>query len=177
MNTRCKRILEVLQQADGPVTASSLAKELDVSRQIIVNDVAILRASGESILATSRGYILREEEGEQAFPYVGTIVSKHTPEQLADELYVVVDYGGTVIDISIDHAIYGELSGKLDLSSRYDVNVFLKRVEEEVGAAPLSTLTGGAHFHRIGCKDKAMFEMIREELVEKGLAEGGQVDD
>lgn len=180
MKQRCELILEELQNATGPVTASSLAKKLDVSRQIIVNDVAILRASGQHILATSRGYLLREDEGEgtQSWPYVGTIFSNHTADQLADELYTVVDYGGTVIDISIDHAIYGELSGRLDLSSRYDVNIFLKRVKEEASAAPLSTLTAGAHFHRIGCRDKEMFDMIYEELLSKGLVKtNDEVDD
>lgn len=169
MNQRCHYILNVLRSSEAPVTASSLAQQLSVSRQIIVGDVAILRASGEDIIATSRGYLLASQE--QPWPFVGILVCRHTQEQLAEELYTIVDQGGTVIDVTIEHAIYGELSGKLDLSSRYDVDVFLSRVAREKNAAPISSLTGGIHLHRIGCRDRESFERIRERLLALGIAQ------
>ena len=169
MNKRGAYILTALKQSDAPLTASSLAERLSVSRQIIVSDVAILRASGEDIIATPKGYILGTPAED--FPFTGMIVCRHSQEQLADELYTIVDLGGTVIDVTIEHAIYGELSGTLDLASRYDVDVFLAKVQEEESAMPISTLTGGIHLHRIGCKDRLCFDRIRARLMELGIAE------
>ncbi|MBQ1331931.1 MAG: transcription repressor NadR [Lachnospiraceae bacterium] len=169
MNSRQSKILEILKKSDRPVSASALADRFGVSRQSIVGDIALLRAGGEQITATARGYLL--EGSERGFwPYVGTAACRHTSEQLTDELYTVVDLGGTVIDVSIDHPIYGELTGRLDISSRYDADVFLQRVAEEDGALPISTLTGGFHLHRIGCRDRATFERILSALAEKGIA-------
>ena len=169
MNKRCSYILEALKKTDHPLTASALASDLSVSRQIIVGDVAILRASGEDIIATSKGYIMGREADQ--FDYTGILVCRHQSEQLADELYTIVDMGGTVIDVSIEHAIYGELSGKLDLASRYDVDIFLNRVREEKNAVPISTLTGGIHLHRIGCRDRESFDRIRQSLIRQGIAQ------
>lgn len=169
MNRRCIEIRKALRASDRPLTASSLAKQLSVSRQIIVGDVALLRAAGEDIIATSRGYILGSRA--DSFGHTGILVCRHMADQLAEELYTIVDMGGTVIDVSIDHAIYGELSGKLDLASRYDVDRFLTRVREEKNAAPISTLTGGIHLHRIGCRDQESFLRIRDRLLEMGIAQ------
>lgn len=166
---RRKHIKTRLQSAAESVSASQFAKELGVSRQIIVGDVAILRASGLNVLSTSRGYLL-SKGADSPHPFVGILTCKHSSEQLKDELYTIVDYGGTVIDVIIDHAIYGEISGKLDLSSRYDVDIFLKKVEEEKNAAPISSLTDGIHIHTIGYKEQASFDLIKEALQKKGIA-------
>lgn len=165
---RRRRITEALEAADVPVSASSLAKELSVSRQIIVGDVAILRAAGCGILATPRGYIMDSHEAS-SFPFTGMIACRHSREQLRPELYTIVDFGATVIDVTIEHAIYGELSGKLNLSSRYDVDRFIEKVENEQNSAPISTLTGGAHLHRIGCRDESVFDMIKASLREQDI--------
>ena len=171
MNTSTRRqyIKEALLKSEEPLTASYLANELSVSRQIIVGDVSILRASGLDIVATSRGYIMSSSSDTDSFLFVGMLACKHTSEQLRDELYTMVDYGGTVIDVSIEHAIYGELCGKLDLSSRHDVDLFMSKVENEKNSAPICSLTGGVHLHRIGCKDKATFELIKTNLHDKGI--------
>ena len=168
MKTRRSQIMDILKKADRPVSASALAERFGVSRQSIVGDVALLRASGEQIAATARGYLL-QDAGPETFRFIGTVACRHTAEQLVDELYTIVDLGGTVIDVSIDHAVYGELTGRLGLSSRYDVDMFLQRVAEEKGAVPLSTLTGGFHLHRIGCRDAETFGRIRERLSEQGI--------
>ena len=113
---------------------------------------------------SARGYLWQEPEGN-AYPFVGVVACRHTPEQLTDELYTIVDLGGTVIDVSIDHAVYGELTGRLELSSRYDVDLFLQRIAEEKDALPISILTDGFHLHHIGCRDAETFERIRAKLV------------
>ena len=166
---RREYIRKALMESSAPITASRFADELDVSRQIIVGDVAILRASGLDILATPRGYIATSEK-ERTYPYTGMIACRHEADQLREELYTIVDYGATVIDVTIEHAIYGELSGKLDLSSRYDVDLFMDKVEKEKNSAPISTLTEGVHLHRIGCRDIETFDRIKSKLLEKGIA-------
>ena len=163
MSKRCDTIKEMLMMSSGAVTASTLAEKLGVSRQIIVGDIALLRAAGEDIVSTSRGYIINSAMKTADYPFVGAIACRHTD-------YTIVDFGATVIDVTIEHAIYGELSGKLNLSSRYDVDCFIKAVEEEENSAPISVLTGGVHLHRLGCRDREIFEKIRSSLEEKGIA-------
>ena len=168
MNKRQSEIMSILKKKDRPVSASALADHFQVSRQSIVGDIALLRAAGEDIIATARGYLLSASEKE-SFPFIGSLVCRHTPKQLAEELYTIVDFGGTVIDVSIEHAVYGEITGRLSLSSRYDVDVFLKRISAENGSAPISTLTDGIHMHRVGCRDRETFERIRDRLSEAGI--------
>ncbi|MEE3362536.1 MAG: transcription repressor NadR [Anaerovoracaceae bacterium] len=164
---RRNEILMRLKKADGPTSASSLARELDVSRQIIVGDVAILRAEGEQIMATPRGYVLGGDiTGD--YGYVGTVAVQHGPERTVEELYTIVDCGGTAIDVTIDHPVYGQLSGPLALSSRLDVDRFAKKVQGNPSFL-LSDLTDGIHTHRIGCRDEKTFREIRSQLEEKGF--------
>ena len=166
--TRREKIKEMLQKTDHPVTASSLAEHFSVSRQIIVGDIALLRASGLQILATPRGYLM-DSPSVQEDKNLGMIACRHTPEQLRDELYTIVDGGATVGDVTIEHTLYGELSGKLDLASRYDVDAFIRKVEEEKNSIPLSALTDGVHLHRIRYRDAESFTRIKEALREKHI--------
>ena len=165
---RRNRVKETLQQAEQPVTASHLAEQFSVSRQIIVGDIALLRASGMQILATPRGYLLDASAKEEE-KNIGMLACRHTREQLREELYTIVDFGATVVDVTIEHALYGELSGKLNLSSRYDVDAFMDKVEQEKNCAPISSLTGGAHLHRIRYRDEESFARIKEALREKNI--------
>ena len=162
---RRKGILDALKHAGSPLTASALASTYDVSRQIIVGDISILRASGYPIEATARGYVM--DVHREDFPFVGTIVCKHDQKEMDAELKAIVDNGGTVIDVVIDHAVYGELTGKLDIGSRFDVKLFVERMSGE--DRPLSTLSGGIHMHRIGCKDEETFNRIKESIRNLGM--------
>ena len=83
------------------------------------------------------------------------------------ELNTIVDFGATCIDVTVDHNIFGEIRGKLEISSRYDVMVFLKNINEEY--QPLSIISNGVHIHKIGCRDEKIFKMIKEKLREKGF--------
>lgn len=162
---RREKILDTLKNAGSPLTASALASTYDVSRQIIVGDISILRASGHPIEATSRGYVMDPQR--QEFPYVGTIVCKHGQKEMEAELNTIVDNGGTVINVIIDHAVYGELTGKLDIGSRFDTKLFVERMSGE--DRPLSTLSGGIHMHNIGCKDEETFKRIKSEVGKLGM--------
>lgn len=160
---RKEKIIEEIKKSDKPISASTLAKKLSVSRQIIVGDVALIRASGTNIIATPRGYILDSKQQNQTY----TIAINHSQEQMADELYTIVDLGGCAIDVIVDHPVYGQLTGKLHLSSRYDVDQFIKKVNNNQ-AKPLSQLTDGLHLHTIQCPNEDTYQRIVSALDEKG---------
>lgn len=165
---RRKKILKKIKESfPSPITASALAAIFGVSRQIIVGDVAILRAAGEEIIATPRGYKYGEESIGR-YTYEGVIVCQHLNDQLQDELYTVVDFGGVIIDTSIEHPVYGQLSGILDIKSRYEADLFVNNVNKHE-SLPLSSMTEGVHVHRIGATDKESFELIKESLLKQGI--------
>ena len=166
MNAKERRsaILTRLRHENGPVSATALAKEHGVSRQIIVGDIALLRAGGEPISATPRGYLLdRENAGE-----LHTVAVRHTTQEMERELQICVDNGCTVLDVVVEHPVYGQLVGQLQLSSRYDVEQFLNR-SRSGAARPLSDLTGGIHLHRLLCPDEAAYRRVCRQLDEAGL--------
>ncbi len=153
-----------LHGSEKPVSAAVLARELSVSRQIIVGDVALLRAGGLDITATPRGYILpRLPAGVTC-----TFACRHRGDQMEEELNAMVDQGCTVLDVIVEHPIYGQLTGSLRLSSRYDVGQFVARCKEEA-AAPLSQLTEGVHLHTVLCPGQAAADRVRTELERLGF--------
>ena len=160
---RREQILSLLAESAIPVSASKLAARFDVSRQIIVGDIGVLRAAGHEIEATARGYLLGAEK--KAFPFTAVIACRHGCDRLEEELNTIVDFGGTVIDVSVDHGIYGQLTGRLGISSRYEVKLFMEKVSD--ADRPLSVLSGGLHFHKIGCPDEEIFNLICAALREK----------
>ena len=150
-------ILETLAQSAGPVSASALAGRFGVSRQLIVGDVALLRAGGAAIDATARGYVVqRDREGLRR-----QVACRHQAADMERELQIMVDNGCTVLDVIVEHPVYGQLTGTLGLASRYDVKEFIRRSE---AAQPLSLLTEGAHLHTLSCPDEESFLRVREEL-------------
>ena len=158
---RREQIAKRLEQADGPVSATALAKEFSVSRQIIVGDVALLRAAGLDIAATPRGYVLPAGVGGLRF----TVASSHSREQMEKELNAIVDQGGTVLDVIVEHPIYGQITAPLRMSSRFEVGQFVERCRKEA-AVPLSLLTDGVHLHTISCPDAACEQRIKAALRE-----------
>lgn len=157
-------VARMLEEAEGPVSAAALARQFSVSRQIIVGDVALLRAGGARILATPRGYVMdRRPEGVER-----TVACVHTPEQMEAELTAIVDAGGEVVDVIVEHPVYGQLTGILGVASRYDVKEFVRRVETD-GARPLSDLTGGIHLHTIRCRDEKSFQRVQKALANEGF--------
>lgn len=156
---RREDIIKRLQGATAPVSAKVLADEHAVTRQIIVADIALLRAAGHRITAVNRGYLLGPaEEG-----LCKRIVVKHGKDAVTEEFYAVVDNGGKVLDIIIEHSVYGQISAELNIASRYDADLFVSRIQE-TGANPLSLLTEGIHIHTISVRDEAAFARITERL-------------
>jgi transcriptional regulator of NAD metabolism len=163
---RRNQLLSCLEQSKEAVSATTLAREFAVSRQVIVGDVAILRAAGNEIEATPRGYIMRNVRENGGV--IRKIASIHDDSRMAQELMICVDHGCTVIDVIVEHPVYGQLVGLLDLSSRYDVDQFIQTVKKQ-SAHALSELTDGIHLHTLKCKDEETFNRVEEALKEAGL--------
>ena len=160
---RRSAIYRQLTHADAPISATALAQQFSVTRQVVVGDIALLRAEGHSITATSRGYIIPAETG-----LIRTIACVHSAQDTRQELFAMVDCGCTVVDVIVEHPVYGQLTAPLALSSRYDVEQFIQRMQDS-HAQPLSALTGGVHLHTLHCPDAGSFERIKKELEEKGI--------
>lgn len=160
------KLLQRLKESKQALIGARLAEEFGVSRQVIVQDIALLRAQGEKIVATSQGYFYEENLG---MPTVKTsIACRHgDQEELRDELLTVVNYGGRILDVKVEHPIYGELSGNLMISSVEDVDNFIKNYQQNK-ASLLSKLTDGVHLHTIEAVNEQVLEKIKEELEEKG---------
>ena len=161
---RREKILQRLQTADVAISASTLAAECSVSRQIIVGDIALLRAAGNEILATPHGYICDRHQGG----FVCQVACRHDAARMQEELNAIVDQGCTVLDVIVSHPIYGQLTGQLDLSSRYEVAAFIEK-SQHAAAQPISALTDGIHLHTLRCPDEAAAERVRKTLRDIGI--------
>lgn len=166
MNSQQRRnaILKLIQQEQSPISASALAKQFHVSRQLIVGDIALLRAQGCNIIATPRGYLCEQQHHDES---IKTIAVCHNQTELQDEIYTIVDLGGAMLDVIVEHPLYGELRGSLHIYSRYDADQFFEKLAQEK-AVPLSALTDGIHLHTIQVHDEAAYQRIIEALRKKG---------
>ena len=161
---RREALSRCLTETPCPVSATALAQRFSVSRQIIVGDVALLRAGGMEIFATPRGYIL---PGEPA-ALTRTVACVHSGGEMARELEIMVDQGCQVVDVVVEHPVYGQLTGQLHLSSRYEVQEFIRSVSENQ-AKLLSDLTGGIHLHTLRCPSEEAYQRVLEELDRAGF--------
>ncbi|MDU4961011.1 MAG: transcription repressor NadR [Sporomusaceae bacterium] len=164
--TRRKQLVEALRKAAAPVTGSALAQQLGVSRQVIVGDIAILRAAGVAVYATPQGYLLPVEQ--PAAVKTATIACQHGRDKLGDELAIIIDNGGKVLDVIVEHPLYGELKANLMLASRRDLAEFLRQMDDS-GAEPLLVVTGGVHLHTIEVPSPAALARIKQELEGQGI--------
>ncbi len=157
---RRQQIVAWMRTHGGPIRGGELAKHFRVSRQSLVQDVAILRAGGEDIVATPRGYRLPEgrERGHRAI-----LACRHAPERTEEELQILVDHGVKVLDVIVEHPLYGELRGSLMIESRADLQDFLKHVRSS-HASLLSSLTGGVHLHTIEASRPEMISRAKAQL-------------
>lgn len=161
---RRKYIEEALIKTEGAQKGSDLARELSVTRQVIVKDIAILRAEGKKIIATPDGYIV---PNEQKYCIKRVVALSHNAHQIQDELETIVQFGGIIEDVIIEHPIYGEIRGMLMIKTLFDIQNFVKKVKDN-NAEPLSMLTGGVHLHTIVIENEDILDKILTELKKKG---------
>lgn len=161
---RRSAICEALNAESQPISASALASRFSVSRQIIVGDIALLRASGVDISATPRGYIFSPIDSG----VIHRVACHHQVSEMRQELYAIVDQGCTVVDVIVEHPIYGQLTGALQISNRHDVDLFMERCSN-FDAQPLSALTEGIHLHTLSCPDEDAFLRVKSALEQLGI--------
>ena len=160
---RRQEILKNIKESDRPVSGSKLAKDYDVSRQVIVQDIALLRASGYDIISTNRGYVL---EGQTCAERVFKV--RHTDEQLETELCTIVDLGGQVKNVMVNHKVYGHIEAELGITSRRKVKEFLADIESGK-STPLKNITSDYHYHTVTADREETLGMIEEELRKLGF--------
>ena len=162
---RRRKIIEKLKHSKEPLSGGNLADYFNVSRQVIVQDIALIRAQGNEIIATARGYLFPKTR-EQGI--VKTIAVIHSPEKMSDELLTIVELGGRIIDITVEHPIYGEITASLMLETKEDVENFYADFQKK-NAEPLAIVTNGVHLHTIEVPSEKIYEIIIDALKEKDL--------
>ena len=161
---RRREILGALAGAAGPLSGTALAERCGVSRQVVVQDVALLRERGEKIVSTNRGYVLLAASAARP---TRLFKCRHTAAQTADELTCVVDLGGRVEDVFVNHRVYGKVSSALGISSRRDVERFTAELASGV-SAPLLEVTSGYHFHHVSAEGEAVLDEVERALAARG---------
>ena len=158
---RRKAIVNLLSASKKPISGGELSKQFNVSRQIIVQDITVLKGLGYEIFSTHHGYVLQKS------PLVERVFKlKHTTEQTEDELNSIVDLGGTVVDVFVWHKVYGKISATLNIFSRLHVKQFLEGVRTGK-STELMNITGGYHYHTVRADSEAVLDRIGETLQQK----------
>ena len=157
------KIIQALKNSDKAVSATTLAKEFDVCRQVIVQVVALLRANGKNIFSTNRGYLIQEDEETTRVFKV-----QHEDDEVEKELTAIVDLGGTVEDVFVYHKVYGVLRAEMNIKSRKKNNNYMEEIRSGKSSL-LKNVTSGYHYHTVRAERVEILDMIQEELLKKGL--------
>lgn len=156
-------IAKMIQESQTPVPARRLALAYDVSRQVIVQDIALIRASGYDIISTHRGYMINTPRTvKRVFKVL------HTDEQMEEELNLIVDLGGCVENVMINHRVYGHMEAELNINSRKKIALFLEDIKNG-SSSPLKNITSGYHYHQVKADNEAVLDEIEAALREKGF--------
>ncbi len=159
---RRKGIIKILEEADSPVSAGRLAEAFNVSRQIIVKDIAALREAGECITARSRGYILENRNPKRVFKVI------HSDEEVEKELTLIVDMGGIVEDVFVCHKFYNRVSARMEIKTRSDVKAFLSDIAKGKSSL-LKNITSDYHYHTVSAESEEILDFIGEKLKSEGF--------
>lgn len=165
---RRNHLLDLLVKADKPITGGELAAITNVSRQVIVQDVSLLKAKNYPIMATSQGYVYLHKQHDKTTMIEQIIACNHDPEQTKEELTVIVDHGVFVKDVIVEHQVYGDLTASIMVGNRNDVNEFIKKIDHNK-AAYLSQLTEGLHLHTLQADSQEKLDRVCEELDRLGM--------
>ncbi len=159
---RRENLLKILRESDEPVSGTKLAENFHVSRQVIVQDIALLRAKNHDIISTHRGYVLQEKGNIQRVFKV-----KHSAEKLLDELNLIVDLGGQVEDVFVYHKLYGVIRVEMNVKSRKDAKRYVDGIYGGV-SVPLEQITSEYHYHTVTADSTETLDEIQEELQKQG---------
>lgn len=153
-----------LLQSNTPEKGQILAKDYGVTRQVIVKDIAILRAEGKNIIATPEGYIIQKNDENRIIKVVALC---HRTEDIKDELECIIKFGGVVKDVIVEHPLYGEIRGMLMIKTLYDIENFITKIIQNK-AEPLMILTAGVHLHTIEANNEDTMNKILKQLNVRG---------
>ena len=159
---REKRIIEILESSETLVRGTYVAEHYDVSRQVIVQDIAILKARNIDIISTNRGYRLLSKGIKKI------IKVKHDDSEIRNELNAIVDLGASVEDVFVIHKTYGEIRVKLDIKSRRDVDLLVENINSKL-SKPLKNLTNNYHYHTIIVENENIFKEVEDKLKSLGI--------
>ena len=165
--TRRSKILDMLKSQHTPISGTVIAKQFHVSRQVIVQDIALMRAENHRILSTNKGYIYRGEESNDSQPKRVFWV-KHSTGQVLDEFMTVLDLGGRILDVAVEHELYGQLRVDLLIETIQDAHDFVARLAQ-CKDNPLKVLTDDCHYHTVAAPSEKLLDLIERELSEKGI--------
>lgn len=160
------KILKKLEQTDAPLSGSALAKLFHVSRQIIVQDIALMRAENYGILSTNKGYLLRSKKAENTQPKRVFFV-KHSTEQVLDEFQTIIELGGKILDVAVEHELYGQICVDLLIETREDAADFHEKLLT-CRDNPLKVLTDDCHYHTVCAPSERLLDLIEDDLRGKG---------
>ena len=163
-NKRREQLVKILNNSAEPVSGGELSRQLGVSRQVIVQDIALLRALDINIFSTTKGYLIYHTDKSRVKRILKV---RHTTEQIEDELCTIVDNGGKILDVQVKHEIYGDIGTELIIRNRQDVYDFVNKVKEKK-IVPLKELTDGVHQHTIEADTEATLDRIERVLKDKG---------
>lgn len=158
---RRQEILERIKSSRQPLSGAQLAKQFQVSRQVIVQDIALLRVARHDIVSTNRGYLLNMPRTLQRIFKVF-----HGEEDIVDELHTIVDQGGKIVDVFVNHKIYGKIRAGMLIRSRRDVEEFMKEIHTGK-SAPLMNITSGYHYHTVEAEAEDVLGLVERALREK----------
>ena len=160
---RREQIVNIIKSSGKPMAGTELAKQLGVSRQVIVQDIALIRANGIEVISTNRGYIIQEtKEASRVFKVI------HTGEQVEEELNLFVDLGGKVEEVFVYHKVYGVIKASMNIKSRRDVKTYMEGISSGK-STNLMNLTSNYHYHTVTAEDEHTLDLIQEELNQKGF--------
>ena len=159
---RREAIIRQIQKSEVPLSGSKLAAAYHVSRQVIVQDIALIRAAGYDIISTNRGYILNTVRSARRVYKV-----QHTDDQLEDELCAIVDLGGLVKNVMINHRVYGHIEAELNVGSRRKVVEFMDDIHNGK-SSPLKNITSDYHYRTVIADRGETLDLIEDMLRERG---------
>ena len=160
---RREQIIRQIQESKAPVSGTKLASLYSVSRQVIVQDIALLRANGFDIFSTNRGYLMQgQTETTRVFKVY------HADEDVEKELTTIVDLGGTIVDVFVYHKVYGVLRADMNIKSRMDIRRYMEEIATGKSSL-LKNVTSGYHYHTIRAESKEILDIIQEELQKAGF--------
>lgn len=164
---RRANILKRLQETDTPLSGTALAKEFHVSRQIIVQDIALMRAENNGIVSTNKGYLLRSQKTENTQPKRVFFV-KHATEQVLEEFKIILELGGKILDVAVEHELYGQICVDLLIETESDAEEFHNKLIS-CRDNPLKVLTDDCHYHTVCAPSEKLLDLIEGELRRKGF--------